>query len=83
MTNKADCEVVEDLLPSYIDRLTQEKTTQLVQEHLENCISCQKKYETMSLSDEHSSIKEIDYLKKSRIKEVLLKDLYRFSLLFH
>ncbi|MBM6929629.1 zf-HC2 domain-containing protein [[Clostridium] spiroforme] len=42
MTNKADCEVVEDLLPSYIDRLTHEKTTQLVQEHLENCISCQK-----------------------------------------
>ena len=64
MKNKLDCEVVEDLLPSYIDRLTHEKTTQLVQEHLENCISCQKKYETMSLSDEHSSIKEIDYLKK-------------------
>lgn len=64
MKNRLDCEVVEDLLPSYVDQLTHEKTTQLIQEHLENCISCQKKYEAMSLDDQHSSSKEINYLKK-------------------
>lgn len=66
MKNDLDCEVIEDLLPSYIDQLTHDKTNQLIEEHLQNCFSCRKKYEEMSLEDDCSSLEEIDYLKKIR-----------------
>ncbi len=64
MKNNLDCEVIEDLLPSYVDQLTHEKTNILIAEHLQNCTSCRKKYENMSLKDDHSSLEEINYLKK-------------------
>ena len=35
--NKIPCEVIRDLLPSYIDELTSEITNQVIREHLENC----------------------------------------------
>lgn len=37
---KLTCDVVGDLLPVYAEDLTSEASTQLVQEHLENCSQC-------------------------------------------
>ena len=34
------CEVVRDLLPSYVDGLTSETTTALVEAHLDTCPDC-------------------------------------------
>jgi hypothetical protein len=38
--NKLNCCVVRDLLPAYIEDLTESETTALVKEHLEKCPSC-------------------------------------------
>lgn len=38
--NKLDCCVVRDLLPSYIEDLTEPETTELVREHLAGCGAC-------------------------------------------
>ena len=35
------CEIVRDLLPSYIDELTSEMSTKAVDEHLKECEKCQ------------------------------------------
>ncbi len=67
------CEVIEDLLPSYIDGLTSPVTTELVRKHLESCESCRRKYQEMTgtlpeiTEEDHA---EIDYLKKTRKRTV-------------
>ena len=38
--NKLDCCVVRDLLPAYIEELTERETSELVREHLEHCPDC-------------------------------------------
>ncbi len=37
---KLSCAVVRDLLPMYAEKLTEEETTELVKEHLEECAEC-------------------------------------------
>lgn len=39
--NNLDCCVVRDLLPSYVENLTEAETTALMKSHLEQCPSCQ------------------------------------------
>lgn len=68
---KLPCEIVEDLLPSYVDRLTNELTTKAVSRHLEGCRSCTSKYKAMTDPDYHEETDndqnaEIDFLKKTR-----------------
>ena len=41
MDKKLDCCVVRDLLPAYIEDLTEEETAAQVREHLEGCGACQ------------------------------------------
>lgn len=41
MDKKLDCCVVRDLLPAYIEDLTEEETSAQVREHLEDCGACQ------------------------------------------
>ncbi len=65
------CEIIQDLLPSYIDGLTNEITNQAIEEHLTTCEVCrsilermrepEKKEETAELQEE-----KIDYLKKTK-----------------
>lgn len=40
MTKKLECEIIQDLLPSYIEGLTHEVTTKAVDEHLQDCLVC-------------------------------------------
>lgn len=44
---KIPCNMVQDLLPSYIDDICSEETTKQVGEHLEKCQNCEKKYREM------------------------------------
>ena len=41
MDKKLDCCVVRDLLPAYIENLTEDETTAQAREHLEGCGACQ------------------------------------------
>ena len=44
------CEIVMDLLPSYVDKLTSEMSTESVEEHLKECEKCQTVLEEMKES---------------------------------
>lgn len=46
---KLNCYIVEDLMPSYIENLTNENTSKDIQEHFIECERCKKtlfRYET-------------------------------------
>lgn len=82
MKNDLTCEVVQDLLPSYVDGLTSDVSNQAVEQHMKTCESCRKLYSEMreSMNGEDVSeindgqkadskkSSEIDYLKKIRKK---------------
>ena len=71
--NKIPCEVIQDLMPSYIDGLTSPVTSRVVEEHVEGCEKCRKVLEHMRQPDgttggteELPDRQEIDFLKKTR-----------------
>ena len=43
------CNIVQDLLPNYIEKLTSEDTNQAIEEHLDTCESCKNEYEKMAM----------------------------------
>ena len=45
---KKDCDLVKDLLPNYIDRVTSGETNIFIEEHLKDCDECRKSFENMS-----------------------------------
>lgn len=65
------CSLVRDLLPSYIDGLTEEETALWIKEHLKECPDCARRYEEMN-APEHLILqtqpeqKEVDFLKSVR-----------------
>ena len=68
MKNDLSCEVVRDLLPSYLDGVASGETKAAVERHMEECPDCR---ETLRRMKEPESVaqpeeKEIDYLKKVR-----------------
>lgn len=70
MNYELPCEIVEDLLPSYIDNLTNKLTEQSVAEHLAHCTKCSKMYKAMKENNETNNIIIDDQklLKKSKKK---------------
>ena len=69
--NAIPCDVIKDLLPSYVDGLTSVATNRMIEEHLEGCESCREAFARMRgpqeapAGDERGE-KEIDFLKKTR-----------------
>lgn len=47
MSNKVNCNVIQDLLPSYIDELCSEESRQMVEEHLKECAKCRAMLSSM------------------------------------
>ena len=45
--NKINCEVIEDLLPLYVEHMASSSTNALVEDHLSGCESCRKKADSM------------------------------------
>jgi predicted anti-sigma-YlaC factor YlaD len=41
------CQVIQDLLPLYIDNVCSEESRRMVSEHLESCDECKSLYENM------------------------------------
>ena len=80
MSDKLRCEIVQDLLPSYVDGLTSDETNEAVKDHLADCVSCRDMYERMKAdetsAEENSEVmekekKEINFLKKIKQKHRL------------
>lgn len=68
--SKIPCEMIRDLFPSYIDKLTSDTTNQLIEEHVADCEDCteilaaMKAPESEPVGTRVSEKKEIDFLKK-------------------
>ncbi len=66
------CEVIQDLLPSYVDGLASESAAKLIEEHVRGCAECAAMLENMRAGEKAATEpddrdrKEIDFLKKSR-----------------
>lgn len=72
-----NCNIIRDLLPSYIDDLTNETTNQFVKEHIEQCDECKTVLENMQkMLDTETTKKdsqEVKYIKKYSNKMKILK----------
>ena len=72
MENKLKCEIVQDLLPSYVDGLTSNVTNEEIKSHIESCEICKNVLRRMQEPEpnqiEPSQVAQIDYLKNTRKK---------------
>lgn len=79
MKDRKTCSLIRDLLPLWMEQLTSEETDQIIKEHLNECESCRKEFQLLREENPQGSgqpvpegevAKEIDYLKKLRIRSV-------------
>ena len=72
-----ECKIVQDLLPNYIEKLTNEETNQFIEEHIEQCEECKEKLKKMeeeiNVNNSKSEMKKVQYIKKYSNKMKLLK----------
>lgn len=70
--DKMNCDIISDLVPSYLDGICTKATKQCVEEHLKSCDKCRQLvtfYREQSLSGKNMEQKGVDGLKK--IKSLL------------
>lgn len=66
-----ECEIVQDLLFSYNDGVLSKSSIELVENHLKVCNICKEKLEEIENDNKNkfdNDIKEVDYLKKVKVK---------------
>lgn len=68
MSDKLRCEIVRDLLPSYVEGLTSQTTNEAVEEHLTGCPDCDAMAKRMKSPEpepeqQRQQTEEVDYLK--------------------
>lgn len=70
-----NCDIIQDLLPSYCDKVSSKGTNLLVEEHLSTCANCRRKFESLNkdlvLDTVDAKQKEIDFLKGYRKRKRL------------
>ena len=65
MRKISDCKIVQNLLPNYIDGITDNDLNNYIEEHLNNCEKCSKIKQNMddNITIENvNTIKEVKYL---------------------
>ncbi|MCI8384675.1 MAG: hypothetical protein HFJ33_07500 [Clostridia bacterium] len=84
MKIKKECNIVEDLLPAYIDCLLSEESLDFVKTHLETCENCQKTHQKMTSDLQKEDIENtenIKIIKKYTRKIKILKTLVAITIL--
>ena len=68
MKERRDCDIVQDLLPSYVEKLTRDGTNEFIEKHLKECSECNSDYlklkKDLNFESDKASDVEIDYMKK-------------------
>lgn len=76
MEENISCEIIRDLLPSYIEEIVSDETKKLISNHLDRCICCKKEWENMiaPINVEPVEERKIKYLKKihKKFRNILL-----------
>lgn len=79
MKGKKECKIVQDLLPNYIEKLTNEETNTYIDEHLNSCEGCKKVLESMKKDiktlEPKRQEKEVKFLKKYNRKIRILSSI--------
>lgn len=81
--NQIHCNVIKDLLPSYLEHLCSDETKELVESHLDGCASCRELSEKIAAAEfntDESDRKQIDYMKKIK-RRLIHKHLVLMGLL--
>lgn len=71
---KIECNIIQDLLPLYVEQLVSEKSKMEIKEHLKECNQCRKIYKEMNMPEPHIqySIEPAEsfrkYVKKKKTK---------------
>ncbi len=77
MNENRDCKIVQDLLPNYIEKLTNEETNKYIEEHLNECKECKdvllEMQKELKISDQKRDRREVKYIKKFSNKMKILK----------
>lgn len=66
---KMNCDIIQDLIPSYVDGICSDATKEYVEEHVRECNQCRKQveiYRDTEISDHNIEQKQIDGFKKYR-----------------
>lgn len=74
MDKKTECDLVQDLLLSYADKVLNAKSQKLVEKHLIECEKCQQKLREIQKDmerNEENQKAQIDYLKRVRRKNTI------------
>lgn len=72
------CEIIRDLLPSYIDGLTSAESNELIEEHLKECMECQDILKEMKTDinsekrQEETDIRPFLKIKKDTIRKIAI-----------
>ena len=70
MKNEKECNIIRDLLPNYIEKLTNNDTNEFIEKHIKNCKECNallNNYKTENKVNEDDKI-FINYAKKFNLK---------------
>lgn len=74
MEKKTECEIVQDLLLSYVDDILNVESKKFVEKHLLECDKCKNRLEDIKTDIKENGDtqkKEIDYLKRIRRKSLI------------
>lgn len=81
-----NCKIVQDLLPNYIEKMTDSETNKYIEHHIDNCQSCQTILNNMTIdissSNAYGEMCEIQYIKKFKNKMNRLKFILAIICLF-
>lgn len=68
MENKKECKIVQDILPTYIDKLTTKQTNEFIEEHVKDCEEC-----TEILNNMKKDINFVDNKNQKKVVNVIKK----------
>jgi predicted anti-sigma-YlaC factor YlaD len=55
-----NCDVIRDLIPIYVEKLTSEKSNQFIKEHIHSCIDCSNYLRSVERSIPNLDITDIN-----------------------
>lgn len=77
MKEKKDCKIIHDLLPNYIEKLTNDDSNKFIEEHLKECNECNQVLQDMQkdfdINNSNKEKKAVKYFKKYKNKLTILK----------
>lgn len=78
---KTNCNIIRDLLPSYLDEITSEESNHMIEEHFGECDSCRQAYESLKKNEFVSNKMDewmLRYFKNVRKKEMVERAVLMF-----